>query len=543
MSKPTYRTSISTLAASGLRSSVQISTEAGARDSRLDSSQDRVRPGVDDVLDDQHVPAGDVGVEVLEDAHDAGGLGARAVGRHRHPVHRGGAGQRPGQVGHHHDRALEDADQQQVLAVVVGLDLGGQLVEPGVDLLLGDQDLLEVGSHVGSVHGSTPGRSAGSARGVGCGAIQPEAAAAMDTRPPRAGSPASGAGQADRPLAVPVVTSASQRLGMPRLSCPAGAPAATASRRQTRVRTARGSASSASTQPVDAPDPAVDRAPASRALVGQRVEGVGVLAQQVGGAGQRGATPGPEVALEVARARGGRGPGRRPGPRCAGRPTVEALGRAGRAGLRPGSGRAGAPVAAAARGIPARERAPSRGRGRAAPSRPGRRGCGRAGRGGAEPVGGRVERGVAGRPGGGLGPPAPAATSTVATSTGSRPERPRSWSAAVPATSAEPACSPWSTTTAPARRPSRGASNATAAARASESAPPLQRDQHDGRPGGTRPAPSRTATRMAAAAGCGPVTSAAPGASRVSRGPGRPRPRGRRSRRAAAGSRATPRRG
>src|SRR3954447_16627989 len=39
--------------------------------------------GVDDVLDDQHVAAADVGVEVLEDPHDAGGLRAGAVRRHR----------------------------------------------------------------------------------------------------------------------------------------------------------------------------------------------------------------------------------------------------------------------------------------------------------------------------------------------------------------------------------------------------------------------------------------------------------------------------
>src|SRR3712207_8671184 len=32
------------------------------------------QPGVDDVLDDQHVTAGDVALEVLEDAHHAGRL-------------------------------------------------------------------------------------------------------------------------------------------------------------------------------------------------------------------------------------------------------------------------------------------------------------------------------------------------------------------------------------------------------------------------------------------------------------------------------------
>ena len=58
------------------------------------------------------------------------GLGARAVGRDRHPVHLDVPVQRAGQVGHHHHRALEDADQQEVLALVVRLDLGGQLAEP-----------------------------------------------------------------------------------------------------------------------------------------------------------------------------------------------------------------------------------------------------------------------------------------------------------------------------------------------------------------------------------------------------------------------------
>src|SRR6478752_8180618 len=51
---------------------------------------DQVRQGqagVDDVLDDQHVPAGDVGVQVLEDPDHPGGLGARAVRRDRHPIH------------------------------------------------------------------------------------------------------------------------------------------------------------------------------------------------------------------------------------------------------------------------------------------------------------------------------------------------------------------------------------------------------------------------------------------------------------------------
>src|SRR5215468_8117406 len=75
--------------------------------------------GVDDVLDDQHVPAGDVAVEILEDAHDAGGGGGRAVRGHRHELQRHRPAQRPGQVGHDHDRALEDPDQEQLTVGVV----------------------------------------------------------------------------------------------------------------------------------------------------------------------------------------------------------------------------------------------------------------------------------------------------------------------------------------------------------------------------------------------------------------------------------------
>ena len=38
-----------------------------------------------------------------------------------------GRSQRPGQVGHEHDRALEDADEQRLATGVVGVDLAGQL--------------------------------------------------------------------------------------------------------------------------------------------------------------------------------------------------------------------------------------------------------------------------------------------------------------------------------------------------------------------------------------------------------------------------------
>ena len=37
---------------------------------------------------------------------------------------------RPGQVGHHHHRALEHPDEQQFAAGVIGVDLRGQLRDP-----------------------------------------------------------------------------------------------------------------------------------------------------------------------------------------------------------------------------------------------------------------------------------------------------------------------------------------------------------------------------------------------------------------------------
>src|SRR5665647_2699482 len=108
---------------------------------------------VDDVLDDQHVPASDVGVKVLQDADDAGALCAGPVGRDGHPVHRRGAGQGAHQVGHDHHRTLEDTHQQQVLAFVVAPDVGSQLTEPYLNLRFGDQHTFEVSSHMGGVHG------------------------------------------------------------------------------------------------------------------------------------------------------------------------------------------------------------------------------------------------------------------------------------------------------------------------------------------------------------------------------------------------------
>ncbi len=44
-----------------------------------------------------------------------------------------------GEIGHHHEGALQDADHQDVLALIVGGDLPAHLCELGIDLLAGDQ--------------------------------------------------------------------------------------------------------------------------------------------------------------------------------------------------------------------------------------------------------------------------------------------------------------------------------------------------------------------------------------------------------------------
>src|SRR5665648_474403 len=103
------------------------------------------------------------------------------------------------------------------------------------------------------------------------------------------------------------------------------------------------------------------------------------------------------------------------------------------------------------------------------------------------------------------GPEPEPPTWTMTTSTGCRPKR-RHWSAACSATAKDPSCRAWSTITAPANNPARGASKATAAASARESAPPLQ-PTSTSPPGSIWASSRRTATRVAAMAECGPVTS------------------------------------
>ena len=181
-------------------------------------------------------------------------LGARAVGRDGHPVHRHGHRQRAHEVGHDHDRALEHPDEQQVLAGVVGRDLRRQLVEPGVDLVLGDEHLLEVGSHLASVHVGPPRRRPpGDPTRTASPATRDKAVPrrAATTRP----------GRSTGPCPCQSLTRASTSRRWPADNDPGRAPASTASSRSTRRRTAPGSSRSARTS--TAPRPAA-RGPVRR---------------------------------------------------------------------------------------------------------------------------------------------------------------------------------------------------------------------------------------------------------------------------------------
>jgi hypothetical protein len=62
------------------------------------------------------------------------------------------AGQRPGQVCHDHHGTIQHTDQQQVLALVVAIDLGGQLDHPRAHLLLREEHAADVTVELGLIH-------------------------------------------------------------------------------------------------------------------------------------------------------------------------------------------------------------------------------------------------------------------------------------------------------------------------------------------------------------------------------------------------------
>ena len=97
--------------------------------------------GVEDVVEQEHVAARDVGGERLVDDQGAGGG--------RRPLVAAGLKQRDpqgeldlaDQVGQQDQAAGQDGDDRQRPALVVRLDLPAELLHPRLDLVLGEQDL------------------------------------------------------------------------------------------------------------------------------------------------------------------------------------------------------------------------------------------------------------------------------------------------------------------------------------------------------------------------------------------------------------------
>ena len=135
-------TSTGDLTASGLRSSVHTSRRARVARGQVAHQPRQGQAGVDDVLNDQHVTPLDVAVEILRGCapHPTTRWTSRRLLTAMNSICDGIGS--PGEVGHEHDRALEDADQQEVF-LDIGIARGdrlGELLGALLDLFLGDQD-------------------------------------------------------------------------------------------------------------------------------------------------------------------------------------------------------------------------------------------------------------------------------------------------------------------------------------------------------------------------------------------------------------------
>jgi hypothetical protein len=103
------------------------------------------QPGIDDVLDDQDVPALDLDVEILQqpDPGGAAGLGVGAVAGELDEVDGVGDRERAREIGEERDRRLEGADEQRLSALVVAGDVASELAYPRGDLRRREVDLAD----------------------------------------------------------------------------------------------------------------------------------------------------------------------------------------------------------------------------------------------------------------------------------------------------------------------------------------------------------------------------------------------------------------
>ena len=103
------------------------------------------QPGVDDVFDDDHVAAGDLRVEVLEqpDASMTAGVCTRGVARQLDEVDLVRDVERTREIRQEDEARLQRGDEEGLAAVVVGRDLTAELSDPRLQLLTREVDLSE----------------------------------------------------------------------------------------------------------------------------------------------------------------------------------------------------------------------------------------------------------------------------------------------------------------------------------------------------------------------------------------------------------------
>ena len=94
------------------------SREAGLREARFFSRYFRVKPGVEDVLDDQHVSSLDVLIEVFQDSYHSGAMRRTSIARDRHEVDLDRAGHLSGEVRDEQGCPAQDRDEQDRLVPV-----------------------------------------------------------------------------------------------------------------------------------------------------------------------------------------------------------------------------------------------------------------------------------------------------------------------------------------------------------------------------------------------------------------------------------------
>src|SRR6266542_2002085 len=101
--------------------------------------------GVDYVLHDQDVPAGDLGIEVLEqpDARVTPGIGSGGVARQLEEVDAVRNVERPREVGQEHEARLERRDQERFPAGVVARDLASELADARLQLITAEVNVPE----------------------------------------------------------------------------------------------------------------------------------------------------------------------------------------------------------------------------------------------------------------------------------------------------------------------------------------------------------------------------------------------------------------